>query len=252
MGHPYRLRQRQAGVQRGLFLRVRDHRPGGQPLCQGPGTAEIHAFCPFGNNYLLSVYASRNGYGYAYADVSTGEFKAGEIRGKEPEAALLDEITRIGPTECVSNDALFEQEYVKKRLQSMCYLEKQPDSIFQLSRATDVLKKHFDVSTLDGFGCAQMPFAISAAGGLMQYLQDTQKNGLSHIRRLSVVSRSAYMQLDVNTRRNLELTEGIRTGSGGKNTLLYLLDETKTAMGRRMLRNWIDCPLQDISPVMRP
>ena len=215
-----------------------------------PGTVIEEKLLDAGkNNYLLSVYAARNGYGYAYADVSTGEFKAGEIRGKEPEAALLDEITRIGPTECVSNEALFEQEYVKKRLQSLCYLEKQPDSIFQLSRATDVLKKHFDVSTLDGFGCAQMPMAISAAGGLMQYLQDTQKNGLSHIRRLSVVSRSAYMQLDVNTRRNLELTEGIRTGSGGKNTLLYLLDETKTAMGRRMLRNWIDCPLQDISAI---
>ncbi len=201
------------------------------------------------NNYLLSVYGARNGYGYAYADVSTGEFKAGEIRGSEPETALLDEITRIGPTECVSNETIFEQEYVKKRLQSMCYLEKQPDSIFQLSRATEVLKKHFDVSTLEGFGLAQMPYAVSAAGGLMQYLQDTQKNGLSHIRRLSIVSRSEYMQLDVNTRRNLELTEGIRTGSGGKNTLLYLLDETKTAMGRRMLRNWIDCPLQSISAV---
>ena len=215
-----------------------------------PGTVIEEKLLDAGkNNYLLSVYASRSGYGYAYADVSTGEFRAGEIRGKEPEAALLDEVTRIAPTECVSNEALFEQEYLKKKLQSLCYLEKQPDSVFQLARGTDVLKKHFDVSTLDGFGCAQMPLAISAAGGLMQYLQDTQKNGLSHIRRLSVVSRSEYMQLDVNTRRNLELTEGIRTGSGGKNTLLYLLDETKTSMGRRMLRSWIDCPLQDLPAI---
>ncbi len=215
-----------------------------------PGTVIEEKLLDAGkNNYLLSVYAARGGYGYAYADVSTGEFKAGEIRDKEPEAALVDEIIRITPTECVANGALMEQEYLKKKLQSLCYLEKQPDSVFQLSRATDVLKKHFDVSTLDGFGCANMPYAICAAGGLLQYLQDTQKNGLSHIRRLSLVSRSEYMQLDVNTRRNLELTEGIRSGSGGKNTLLNLLDETKTAMGRRMLRSWIDCPLQNLSAI---
>ncbi len=215
-----------------------------------PGTVIEEKLLDAGkNNYLLSVYGGRNGYGYAYADVSTGEFKAGEIRGNEPEAALLDEITRIAPTECIANEVIFEQEYLKKKLQSLSYLEKQPDSVFQLSRAAEVLKKHFDVSTLDGFGCTDMPYAISAAGGLMQYLQDTQKNGLSHISRLSMVSRSAYMQLDVNTRRNLELTEGIRTGSGGKNTLLYLLDETRTSMGRRMLRNWIDCPLQDLNAI---
>ena len=215
-----------------------------------PGTVIEEKLLDAGkNNYLLSVYGGRSGYGYAYADVSTGEFRAGEIQGKEPEAALLDEIIRIAPTECVANEAVFEQEYLKKKLQSLCYLEKQPDSVFQLARATEVLKKHFDVSTLDGFGCSQMPYAISAAGSLLQYLQDTQKNGLSHIRRLAIVSRSAYMQLDINTRRNLELTEGIRTGSGGKNTLLYLLDETKTSMGRRMLRSWIDCPLQDLAAI---
>ena len=215
-----------------------------------PGTVIEEKLLDAGkNNYLLSVYGGRSGYGYAYADVSTGEFRAGEIQGKEPEAALLDEIIRIAPTECVANEAVFEQEYLKKKLQSLCYLEKQPDSVFQLARATEVLKKHFDVSTLDGFGCSQMTYAISAAGSLLQYLQDTQKNGLSHIRRLAIVSRSAYMQLDINTRRNLELTEGIRTGSGGKNTLLYLLDETKTSMGRRMLRTWIDCPLQDLAAI---
>ena len=215
-----------------------------------PGTVIEEKLLDAGkNNSLLSVYVARNGYGYAYADVSTGEFKAGEIRGQSQENALIDEITRIAPTECVANGPLFEQEYLKKRIQNLCYLEKQPDSVFQLSRATEVLKKHFDVSSLDGFGCADLPLAICAAGGLMQYLEDTQKNGLDHIRRIVVVSRSEYMQLDINTRRNLELTEGIRTGVGGKNTLLYLLDVTKTAMGRRMLHNWIDCPLQSLSTI---
>ena len=215
-----------------------------------PGTVIEEKLLDAGkNNYLLSVYVARNGYGYAYADVSTGEFKAGEIRDQSQENALIDEITRIAPTECVANGPLFEQDYLKKRIQSLCHLEKQPDSVFQLSRAREVLKKHFDVSSLDGFGCADLPLAICAAGGLMQYLEDTQKNGLDHIRRIVVVSRSEYMQLDINTRRNLELTEGIRTGVGGKNTLLYLLDVTKTAMGRRMLHNWIDCPLQSLSAI---
>ena len=215
-----------------------------------PGTVIEEKLLDAGkNNYILSVYATKCGYGYAYADVSTGEFKAGEIRGQEPESPLIDEITRIAPTECVANATLYDQEYLKKRLQNLCYLEKQPDSIFQLSRASEILKKHFSVSSLDGFGCSEMPMAISAAGGLMQYLEDTQKNGLSHIRRLSIITRSEYMQLDINTRRNLELTEGIRSGSSGKNTLLYLMDDTKTSMGRRMLRHWIDCPLQDISEI---
>ena len=215
-----------------------------------PGTVIEEKLLDAGkNNFILSVYAARSGYGYAYADVSTGEFRAGEIRGREPEAALLDEITRIAPTECVANTILFEQEYLKKRLQSLCYLEKQPDSVFQLARATEVLKKHFAVSVLDGFGCSDLPYAVSAAGGLMQYLEDTQKNGLSHIRRLGIVSRSEYMQMDANTRRNLELTEGIRSGIDSRNTLLFLMDETKTSMGRRMLRNWIDCPLQSIDAI---
>ena len=215
-----------------------------------PGTVIEEKLLDAGkNNFLLSIYMGKTGYGYAYADVSTGEFMAGEITPLEADDQLVNEIVRIGPTECIANEAVFGQAYIKKKLQSLCYLEKQPDSIFTPGRGEEVLKKHFAVAALDGFGCAGKPLVISAAGALLQYLQDTQKNGLTHIQKLGMVVPTDYMQIDANTRRNLELVSGIRTGTEGKNTLVYLLNKTKTSMGQRMLKSWIDCPLQNIADI---
>ena len=109
--------------------------------------------------------------------------------------------------------------------------------------------RHFRVNSLQGYGCESLPAAVSAAGALMQYLEETQKNTLSHIHTIRVLNRSSYMYLDVATRRNLELTEPLQHGGSRKYTLLYLLDRTQTAMGRRMLREWIDCPLQSLEDI---
>lgn len=215
-----------------------------------PGTVIEEKLLDAGkNNYLMSVYYGDNGIGYAYADVSTGEFLTGELEAKEGDECLLNELGRIAPSECIANSTFFEQDYIKKRFQNACYLEKEPDSVFQFRRAEEVLKTHFGVSSLEGFGLGHSSLAVSAAGALMQYLKDTQKNDLTHIRKLSRINRSAYMQLDAAARRNLELTEPLRFGGSKKNTLLYLLDKTETAMGRRMLKTFVDCPLQSLKDI---
>lgn len=215
-----------------------------------PGTVIEEKLLDAGkNNYLMSVYYTDSGIGYAYADVSTGIFFTGELSENGGKDALLNELGRIAPSECIANEAFFSHEYLKKRFQNVCYLEKEPDSVFQSRRAQEVLKDHFGVNSLEGFGLSDCTLAVCAAGALMQYLRDTQKNELSHIRKLSRIVRSSFMQLDSAARRNLELTEPLRFGGSKKNTLLFLLDKTQTAMGRRMLKTFVDCPLQKLEDI---
>lgn len=196
------------------------------------------------NNYIFAVDYTVNGIGYAYADVSTGAFCTCELYGASATADLLDELTRLAPTEIVVNESVFEQDYLKKRLQSVAYIEKMPNVRFQPEQAKTRLMCHFGVASLNGYGLDGKQLAVGAAGALLQYLEDTQKNGLSHIHAIRFLNRSSYMQLDGSTRRNLELTQPLRFGGSKKSTLLHLLDATKTSMGARMLRNWVDCPLQ--------
>lgn len=108
---------------------------------------------------------------------------------------------------------------------------------------------HFGVASLAGFGCEKLCSAISAAGALLNYLEETQKNSLAHIRKISVLRRTLYMGLDASTRRNLELTQPLRFEGSKKSTLLYLLDKTATAMGARLLRAWLEQPLQNMDDI---
>ena len=157
---------------------------------------------------------------------------------------LFDELTRLAPSEIVANEKLFEQDYFTKRIRSGYYLEKLADVRFHPDQAEKRLLEHFGVATLKGFGLERKTYAIGAAGALLSYLEETQKNALSHIHTIRYLNRSSFMQLDASTRRNLELTQPLQFNGSKKSTLLYLLDATKTSMGARLLRNWIDCPLQ--------
>ena len=196
------------------------------------------------NNYIFALNYSDSGIGYAYADVSTGAFFAAELYGKDVVTALFDEFTRLQPSEIVVNEKLSEQEYLYKRIRSAYYLEKLPNVRFHPEQSEKRLLAHFGVSSLAGFGMQGKSLCIGAAGALLSYLEDTQKNALSHLHRIKLLNRSAFMQLDASTRRNLELTQPLQFNGSKKSTLLYLLDATKTAMGARLLRSWIDCPLQ--------
>ena len=203
------------------------------------------------NNYLVAVNYAKNGIGFAYCDISVGSFVACELYGPTMSTDLCDELCRLNPTEILANESMFENAVLTKRLKSSYYLEKEPDIRFHAGQAAERLQSHFKVASLSGYGLEGKPLATGAAGALLHYLEETQKNSLSHLHGLRYLSRTGYMQLDESTRRNLELTEPIRFDGNHKQTLLYLLNATRTKMGARMLRTWIDCPLQSFEEINR-
>ena len=201
------------------------------------------------NNYIVSVLLVDDAVGMAYADVSTGAFYVLQFVGPDAQTSLVDELARIQPREVICNPAVLLNTFLYKRLSSAYYVEKYGESAYLPETAKARLLHHFQVSSLSGFGLEELSFAACAAGALMQYLEETQKNALSHIHAIKVMNRSRYMAMDAATRRNLELTQPLRFGGSRRSTLLYLLDKTKTSMGGRMLRDWIDRPLQSVEAI---
>lgn len=190
------------------------------------------------NNYLMSVITDDRSAGLAWADVSTGEFFVSEV----DLASLRSEINRIAPTEiiCSLNDPFGDDPtYVSGAL-----ISRQNGNWFQFHNAAEILCSHFKINTLSGLGLDEHKKSACAAGALMKYLGETQKNSLEHMTSIRFSQCGNRMLLDPNTRRNLELTESIR-GKGRRGTLLYLLDKTCTAMGGRLLRSWVEQPLLD-------
>ena len=188
------------------------------------------------NNYLMSVATEGEKTGVAFADVSTGEFYV-----SEPDAKILrSEILRIAPTEIIVPDP----DSFRDRTGSLSgiLISGQNSSWFQYHNARETLCSHFGLPHLSGLGLEDHKLAAGAAGALMKYLGETQKNSLEHITTLRYAQSGNAMLLDPNTRRNLELTESLR-GKGKKGTLLNLLDRTCTAMGGRLLRTWVEQPL---------
>jgi DNA mismatch repair protein MutS len=201
------------------------------------------------NNYIVSLYYFDGGIGLACCDVSTGSFAVSEFQAEDGTQSLIDELVRISPNEIIANDSLFLQDALARRIQAMYRISCQDGRNFDPAKAQDRLLRHFRVATLASFGCEKMGLAIPAAGALMTYLEETQKNALAHIRKITVLRRSLYMALDAATRRNLELTKPLHFEGSKKSTLLYLLDNTCTAMGARLLRAWIEQPLQNIDEI---
>ncbi len=198
------------------------------------------------NHYIVSLCLDENAMGVAYCDVSTGAFFVMELDEGDWNVQTMDELGRIQPCEIIVNDALFLHEGFTAKLQALCYTQCFGDWAYAYEPALSRILAHFKLASLEGFGCADMCCAISAAGALLAYLEETQKNALVHIGRIQTLRRSAFMNIDLSTRRNLELTQPIRAEGSKKNTLLYLLDKTGTAMGARRLRAWIDQPLQSV------
>ena len=189
------------------------------------------------NLFLLAACFQGQSVGLAYTDVSTGEFYVQQIN--KSLSTLTDTLARIAPTEIISNDLVTLSEHLPYEVSMTEYDKK----AFQKGHATDALLSHFKLQTLDSLGLNDdFDLAASAAGALMQYLNETQRNALIHITKLRVAAIHKTMLLDRNTRRNLELTESLRARSK-KGSLLWLLDKTATAMGGRMLRTWVEEPL---------
>jgi DNA mismatch repair protein MutS len=195
------------------------------------------------NNYLAAIVTDgHDRAGIAYVDITTGEFAATQLQGRDLERLILNEITRLKPAEIITPDEMSAEAIAPLNISHSVY---EPWR-FELDQARQTLQHHFDVATLDGFGLGGRSLAVRAAGAIIQYVADTQKQALNHITGLAAYSTDSFMDLDASTRRNLELTETIRGGSE-KGSLLAVLDKTITAMGGRLLRSWLHQPLLEIS-----
>lgn len=209
-----------------------------------PGTnLNLQALDDSKNNYLLCVAYFPGKIGMSVADVTTGDYYLTEV---EDIRKLQDEINKYAPSEVICNEPFFVSGYdieeLKTRLQVSVY-SLQP-YYFDEDGCKKTLMKHFHVNTLKGLGVEDFPVGLTAAGALLQYLYETQKTSLTHITHLYPYLSSRYMLLDSSTRRNLELAETLREKQK-KGSLLGVLDRTKTAMGGRLLRKYIEQPLID-------
>ena len=215
-----------------------------------PGTnLDTQALDETRNNYIMCVVYIADKYGLSIADVTTGEFLVTEIEDSEK---LFDEIYKFMPSELVCNEAFYmsgmDLDLLKDKLGITLY---SLDSwYFDDAICERTLKDHFHAGTLEGLGLADYDCGVIAAGTLLQYLTETQKRDLSHITHLSVYASGKYMLLDSSTRRTLELCETLRDKQK-RGSLLWVLDKTKTAMGARTLRKYIEQPLIDKKSIER-
>jgi DNA mismatch repair protein MutS len=190
-------------------------------------------------NYLGAVHADAGTFGFAYADLSTGEFRITQLGDRQ---SLLDEIARVSPSELLVSDE--QQELFKDAPKALPY-----DSYaFLAEQAVFTLCEHFKIKSLDGFGCAQMRQATAAAGAIVHYLKHQLRRKIDHLTSLRSDAPADYVLLDAATQTNLELVESRRLHDA---TLLAVLDRTATPMGGRKLRAWILQPLRNLSELQR-
>jgi len=205
-----------------------------------PGT--FHPDNPKENNFILSFFQKENIFGIAAADITTGEFFVYQTHN-----ALEDEIIRFQPKEILYPYSLKNNAAVEDLTDY--YLTGYDDWYFDYIEAYRKLIKHFKVSSLDGFGCEGMIVAISAAGALLNYLEDTQKDSLT-FKKISVMRRETKMLLDATTLKNLEITRNMRNNEID-GSLLWVIDETYTPMGGRLMRTWLLNPLLESEEIIR-
>ena len=201
------------------------------------------------NNYLMSIVSMEDHFGCAIADISTGDCFLTEV---DKPQKLLDEINKFVPAEIICNDAFFmsgvDTDNLKNRL-GICVFPLDA-WYFDDSLCKRTLKEHFHVNTLEGLGIQDYDIGVIASGALFLYLQETQKSALSHMAGIRPYAAEKYMLIDSSSRRNLELVETLRE-KNKRGSLLWVLDKTKTAMGARTLRSYVEQPLIDAQKINR-
>ena len=218
-----------------------------------PGTVIEAGLLPSdSNNYLCSIVLEQGRAGIAYVDITTGEFAVTELEAPpDPSASssnqdftpIRAELTRLRPAEIIHPDNVILPIGIPGHLTPW------PAWRFEPGKCQEMLLTHFGASSLEGFGLQGMPLAIRAAGGIIQYLKETEGAALALLSSLRVYSLNEFMTLDAATRRNLELTETLRGESKG--SLLGVLDQTVTPMGKRRIRQWVSQPLLDVEKIRR-
>ena len=201
------------------------------------------------NNYIMSIYKAGTFFGLSVCDISTGDFRATQITGTNNFPKLLDEISRYNPAEIVVNpfmfDSIEEINKIKERFDVFISKIKAEAFIPDTSKIANYSITNENNVEID---LQDKEMSIASINGLMYYLLDTQKNNLDHINKIVMYNMTKYMSLDINARRNLEITEKMRDKSK-KGTLLWVLDKTSTSMGGRHLRRWLNDPLIDVTEI---
>ncbi len=200
------------------------------------------------NNYIMCIYKNGIYYGLSVCDLTTGDFKTTQIKEQNNFVALLDEISRYSPAEIVVNSMFYnsKEEISKIKERFSLYISMLNEENFDTDYEAFCAK--YDVTDENDQKVENMQdkvFCIASSNGLMSYLKQTQKSELEYIHKIVLYNMSHYMNLDINARRNLEITEKLRDKSK-KGTLLWVLDKTSTSMGGRLLRRWINDPLIDV------
>ncbi|MBE6962065.1 MAG: DNA mismatch repair protein MutS [Ruminococcaceae bacterium] len=217
-----------------------------------PGTV-IDAACleDKNSNFLCGVYLDSKSAGVAFCDISTGKTHAAAFTGKDRLEHIQNELGRFAPVEAILNDGAYSESGLLQLLREKlsCRTENGGERRFLLASAERSIRKQFGDEAYDSLPAGN-PAAAMAIGGLLDYLYETQKTDLSHIRELDYYEQGRFMELDLTARRNLELTETLQRREK-KGSLLWVLDKTKTPMGGRMLRSWLERPLLSVTAIAR-
>ncbi len=204
------------------------------------------------NNFLACICVLKSCVGICFADISTGSVHVTQFERKNSQKKIINELGRFCPSEIIINSGVLEltqvTDFVRTRLRSSCDLL--DDSAFDLSKASATILKHFRVSSLSDLSLNDSDGAVSAIGASMNYLKEVQKSELENIKSIDYYGESSFMRLDVSTLRNLEITETMRNREK-RGSLLWVLDKTKTSMGKRMLRSWLEQPLLSIAKISK-
>lgn len=213
-----------------------------------PGTLTESSMLDDGkNNYICSIFydEKEKSCGIASADVSTGEADLSIFRGNDFEAGIINELSRCKPAEIIFAESLLSlkniTDFIKLRLN--CTVTLRDESCFDADKKRSHIEEVFKVKSVEELGISESGAECCALCGLFDYIRDTQKTSVSRFTSINLLNGESFMGLDLNARRNLELTETIRSKEK-KGSLLWVLDSTRTSMGRRMLKNWIEQPLK--------
>ncbi len=218
-----------------------------------PGTVIESAMLPEGeNNYIGSAYLTGKGVGVCFADISTGEMQFAEFSDPDPARRLIDELSRFSPRELIGNPACFAEpsvaNFIARRLN--CVRDGWEEDQYRDEAFAGQLLRQFHASSLSELGLEGMGLARKAAGSLLAYLTETQMGGIKRLTTLTCYTGEQYLSLDLTARRNLELTETMRSREK-KGSLLWVIDRTKTAMGKRLMRKYLEQPLLNVAHITR-
>ena len=213
-----------------------------------PGTVMEQSMLEEGkNNYICCLYSSDKTIGVCFCDISTGELNATEISGKDSYNKLINQLSSYSPKEILLGGKIIEIKqlpgFIKQKLSAG--VELLEDEKFGFTLCSKTASNHFG-NEFDKI--KDKPDVICAVGALINYLKETQMNGLERINQIDTYSESQYMKLDYNTQRNLELTQTMLSKEK-RGSLLWVIDKTKTAMGKRLIRSWLEHPLMNISTI---